>query len=129
MVRLTRSAWALVEGVDPVLRRIKGMFGAFSVGKMPDGSTCRHVSTTSDSGKSEFFGLGPGSDIADEGAVRYPIDATSQQETSSDAALSGPAGQSVLSAYEGQPVEFFIRQTAESEPEPTLFRCATLVLH
>jgi hypothetical protein len=57
--RLTRSAWALVEGVDPVLRRIKGMFGAFSVGKMPDGSTCRHVSTTSDSGKSEFFGLGP----------------------------------------------------------------------
>ena len=44
---------------------------------------------------------------------------TSQKETSTDAALSGPAGRSVLSASEGQPVEFFIRQTAEFDPLQT----------
>jgi hypothetical protein len=57
--------------------------------------------------------------MADAVAVLFPIDALSQQETSTDAALSGPAGRSVLSASEGQPVDFFIRQTAEFDPEPT----------
>ena len=42
--------------------------------------------------------------------------ASSHNPTLPDSAWSGPPGRSSVSAAEGEPVEFFIRQTAEFDP-------------